>query len=373
LTDVAYPVRFSELLGQERARGVLRLAAAGGRLPHAFLFCGIEGSGRRTAARMLAAALGCAAPNAGEACGECRSCRKLARGTHPDFVLIEPAAEAARKAKKAKKSGKKGATSDAAAEAEADSAEDGEPSGRKGLKITIDQARELARRVCVPPAESKVRVSVLWPAGRMNDEPANALLKTLEEPPAGNVLILCCREPGEVLPTIASRCQAVSFAPLPEPILRGWLEARGAEGVAAARLAYLAGGSLSRAERLLDPELPARRQSLLSALAGLAGSGAAHIMDLSEGLAHDDHRDELLEALKGYFRDAVVLAATGEAGRAVNIDFLEPLRALAAAATPADLLAQVELVGRAQAAIEANCDPQLALEALFFELSVRAV
>src|SRR3972149_5171280 len=74
-------VRFSELLGQERAREALVRSALSGRLPHAYLFCGLEGTGRRTAARMLAALLGCQAPHEGEACGEGLSCRKLAGGS----------------------------------------------------------------------------------------------------------------------------------------------------------------------------------------------------------------------------------------------------------------------------------------------------
>jgi DNA polymerase-3 subunit delta' len=366
-------VRFSELLGQERAREALVRSALSGRLPHAYLFCGLEGTGRRTAARMLAALLGCQNPQGGSACGECLSCRKLARGTHPDLVMVEPAAEAARKGEKREagaeeKKGKGGA------------------SGRKGLQLTIDQVRELTRRLSFPPVEARVRVSVLWPAGRLNEEAANALLKTLEEPPPGNLLILCCREPGEVLPTIASRCRHLGFAPLPGEVVRGRLLARGADEERAARVAYLAGGSLLRAERLREDGFWERRRRLLevsctpvsvSARLELAAELWPSTRSEEQAKAHLDQINDLLEALKSYFRDALVLAATAGDPRLgatiintdlINTDFLEPLISLSQ--EPPDALARrFGLVERAQAEIGANCDPQLALEVLFFELA----
>jgi DNA polymerase-3 subunit delta' len=343
------PVRFSELLGQDRARAQLRRAAGSGRLPHAYLFCGIEGSGRRGAARMLAARLNCGSPRAEDACGECPSCRKLARGTHPDLVAVEPEAEARRGA----------------------GGENDEGSlSRKGLQIKIYQVRALSRRLSFAPVEAKVRVSVVWPAGSLREDAANALLKTLEEPPPGNLLILCCREPNDVLPTIASRCQVVSFVPLPEGLIRDWLLAHGAAEDKAERLAYLAGGSLRRAERLLDAELPEERQRLLEALAALGKQTSSGLLALGASLVRSSHRDELLESLKCYFRDALVLSATpGGADNVINRDLLEPLGRLAARTGPGALTARVGLVERAQAAIEANCDPQLALEVLLFELS----
>ncbi len=350
---------------------MLKRAASGGRLPHAYLFCGLEGSGRRTAARMLAAALSCAAPEAGEACGRCPSCGKLARDTHPDLILVEPEAEA-------RKKGLAGAGGDEEPEGGAKKDEAG-VSGRKGLLIKIDQVKRLCRRLSFPPVEGRMRVGVIWPAGSLREEAANALLKTLEEPPAGNLLILCCREPGDVLPTIASRCQAVGFAPLPQDVVRDWLLAQGAGEEAALQLAYLSGGSLSRAARWLEPRLWERRRGLLEGCARLEGAAAAQAMELAAGLWPPPRGEDktaamaalmdLLGALKSFWRDALVIAATGEAGRVVNRDFREALAALAAGRGPAELLRPLAEVERAQAAIEANCDAQLALEVMFLALS----
>lgn len=362
---VLKPVRFAELLAQEQAKGLLVRSALSGRLPHAFLFCGLEGTGRRTAARMLAALLNCQSPEAGDACGRCRSCRKLARGTHPDLLLVEP--EAGAKKGSGQGAGEKGGQ--------------GGASGRKGLQLTIGQVRELTRRLSFAPAEARVRVSVLWPAGRLNEEASNALLKTLEEPPAGNLLILCCREPGEVLPTIASRCQQVSFAPLPDAVVTGWLLERGCEPELAARLAYLAGGSLTRAERLLEEKgFWEWRERLLevacsaeprphTALLELAAELWPSRRSAEEAKARLDLIGDLLEAVGSGLRDALVLAAAGRADNLlINQDYAAQLTALATCG-PEPLLARAAALERARSAIEANCDPQLALEVLLFELA----
>jgi DNA polymerase-3 subunit delta' len=372
-------VRFTELLGQERAKAQLRLAAAGSRLPHAYLFCGIEGCGRRTAARMLAASLNCERPDtAGDACGECRSCRKLARETHPDLVIVEPEAEARRREKGQNKADNKVDDKDE----DKAGGKDGEGEGggwRKGLQIKIGQVRELCRRLNFAPAQARVRVSVICPAGGLTEEASNALLKTLEEPPPRNLLILCCREANEVLPTIASRCQALSFAPLPAGLVRDWLVARGEAPERAERMAYLAGGSLSRAERWLAPEIWERRGEFLARCLSPAPLAAGRVLELAAELWPQTRQGEekaanmklieaLLETLKSCYRDALVLAAGGETQRLINRDAQEAVGRLAAE-RPAAITRRVDLVERAEAAIKANCDPQLALEVLFLGLA----
>ncbi|MFH0809813.1 MAG: DNA polymerase III subunit delta' [Pseudomonadota bacterium] len=359
-------VHFTDLLGQERARRILRLAVSSGRLPHAYLFCGIAGCGRRSAARMLAAALNCLSPRDSEACGECASCRKLARGTHPDYISLEPEAEATRKDgdqeddKPLKASGRKGKEGGKKPEG---------AGSRKGLTIKMDQVRALCRRLSFGPTMAQVRVSVLWPAAAMGEEAANALLKTLEEPPPRNLLILCCREPGELLPTIASRCQAVSFRPLPDGVVSAWLVARkGVDAEQAARLAYLSGGSLTVADRLLDDRLPEWRQRLLACLLEPRQAAVSGTLALAESLAGDELRDALLEMLKGLLRDALVLATTGQGLHVANRDLMEPLATLATREGMAGLVRALEMIERAQLAIEANCGARLALEVMLLKL-----
>jgi len=149
-------------------------------MPHALLFRGPAGVGKRLFARGLAAALNCRGGQPGQfaltACGSCSSCKKLRSGNHPDFLVIQPEKDA----------------------------------------IKIGQVREMSRAITYPPYESTYRVVLLEDVHAMQAAAANSLLKTLEEPPAGNILILTAEASREVLPTILSRCQVVPFLPLTE-------------------------------------------------------------------------------------------------------------------------------------------------------------
>jgi len=332
--------RFSDIIGQAGALGRLKGAVSSGRLPHALLFCGLEGTGRRTTARALAARLNCLRPSGDDACGECVSCGKMARGVHPDFRLIEPELQ----------------------------------------DIKEEQvAKDLIPRLYFPPAEGKVRVSVLAPAERLNETSANNLLKVLEEPPRGNLLILCCREPGAVLQTIASRCQTVFLEPLATQAVQGWLEARGVSPEQARLAAYLSGGSLSRAQRLTQPEAWEKRRVLLEAIPGLAELPTPDVLALAGELSgapkrgHDalekarERLRDLLGALASLLRDGLVLGATGEAVRVVNVDFMPAVEAVASGGSVA-CLTGLDLIEESERAVSANCDPQLTLETLLLGL-----
>ncbi|CAG35513.1 DNA polymerase III subunit delta' [Desulfotalea psychrophila] len=167
---------YSQVLGQQRAKQIVARAIEADRVPHAYLFKGPDGVGKKLFARGVAAALNCRERQGAFACGHCVSCRKLLSGNHPDYTVVQP---------------DKGA-------------------------IKIDQVRSLCRDLSFPPYESPVRVVVLEDVHTMRREAANSLLKTLEEPPQNNVLILTAESSCEILTTISSRCQVVSFYPLTE-------------------------------------------------------------------------------------------------------------------------------------------------------------
>ncbi len=171
------------LLGQERAKLFLERALASGQLAHAYLFRGPDGVGKQLLARHLAMAVNCRQRPSQESrpglapldsCGACSSCQKYLSGNHPDFLVIRP---------------------------------------EKGT-IKIDRIREMMQALSYPPYESAMRVVVLEDIHTMRDEAANCLLKTLEEPPARNLLILTAASARKVLPTISSRCQTIPFFPL---------------------------------------------------------------------------------------------------------------------------------------------------------------
>lgn len=170
-------ITLSQIRGQPRAVAILRQAMAMDRVSHAYLFCGPAGCGKHTTGLALAAALNCErAP--GEGCGACASCDKIATGIHPDVRTLE----------------------------------------RQGASQTIPI--ETIRAQVIPalalrPHEGRARVFLIEEAASLQGASANALLKTLEEPPARTHFVLSTTSPQKLLPTIRSRCQRINFAALP--------------------------------------------------------------------------------------------------------------------------------------------------------------
>jgi len=238
-------MKLADILGQERVVDALRRSIAANRVAHAYLFEGPNGCGRRTTALALVAGpLAVAAPVAGDACGACPSCRKLAAGHHPDLHLLEPL-----------------------------------PDKRD---IVIDQVRELQQVLSLRPYEASRKACLIHPAERMTVGAANSLLKTLEEPPGHAVIILLASQSDLLLPTVRSRCQHLRFSPLDDQTVAAVLKAHGMDLELAAKLAPLAEGSLERAQDI-DLEEDARRRSALLAILQAATPGRiATIFDAGE-------------------------------------------------------------------------------------------
>lgn len=203
-----------------------RLLALGERMPHALLFVGPEGTGKRDLADALAAALLCARPaQDGHACGHCETCTLRLSGNHPDLHFLVPAAQLA--------------------SPEVTPVEEGGKA--KSSQIVIDQVRDLQSSLGTTAHQSGGRVVIVEPAEAMNTFTANALLKLLEEPPAGCTFVLCCSSPRMLLPTIRSRCQAWAIPPPDEAALQAWAAGKPPELL---RLARAGGGMPLAAERL---------------------------------------------------------------------------------------------------------------------------
>jgi DNA polymerase-3 subunit delta' len=210
-----------------------RLIGLGERLPHALLFVGAAGLGKRELADALAARLLCAAPGAdGHACGRCTGCRLRMSGNHPDLLVLVPAADA------------EAAHGDEDGE---DAERDGASAKKKSTQIVIEQIRDLQDALAVTGHQSSRRVIVVDPAEAMNPFTANALLKLLEEPPEGCVFVLVSSAPLRLLPTIRSRCQQWSFARPPADAVAEWMRA---QDVPATDLLAVTGGLPLAAQRL---------------------------------------------------------------------------------------------------------------------------
>jgi DNA polymerase-3 subunit delta' len=226
-------VSWKTVRGHDQIVATLRAKIENGRFPHAMLFVGPEGVGKRTFARALAQALLCEVNPESllESCGACPGCLQAGAGTHPDLL------EVAR------------------------------PPERSELSIQV--IRDLCAGFGLKPARGVRKVAIVDDVDDMNDEAANAFLKTLEEPPPGAVLILIGTSAELQLETIVSRCQVIRFGPLAEPVLAELLLDSGVAATPddATRLAALGEGSVSRATGLADPELGRFRRELIDELA----------------------------------------------------------------------------------------------------------
>src|SRR2546421_1586501 len=211
------PILFSDILGQDSAIQSLRDAHRADRMPHAMLFAGPVGVGKATTARALGALWLCEKPKADSPCGKCESCRLFDAGNHPDFHVI---------VKELIRYHDRAGTS-------------------KGIDLSIHVIRpELLDKAAMKPAMGRGKVFVIEQAELLNNEAANAMLKTLEEPPGRTIIMLLTDQPGLLLPTIRSRCRTIQFASLADDLVKSELKKRGIDNGVAASAAKFADGSL---------------------------------------------------------------------------------------------------------------------------------
>ncbi len=327
---------FSEILGQETAKRFFRQVMTSGKIPHACLFVGIPGIGKTSSAMAFAMALNCREPKDFEGCGQCPSCRQFKGGNFPDFVFIMP----------------------------------------DGQHIKIEQIKELNRSLGFAPAAGGYRVCVIHQADTMTSEAANSFLKTLEEPPPGNILILNVTEQLNLLPTIVSRCMKVPFQPLNVQDMKDWLlKNRDIDDSAALLLAGISRGSLGRALRMYDSDFLEKRNGWLSTLMALPGFSKDKALNMAIESADEDRKkgidvhdsgeagmQDMLSVWGSWYRDLLVLRVKGSADLLINVDFFNKLNNIAESFKINNLIESIMTVNQAQADIRRMRSPVLVME-----------
>jgi DNA polymerase-3 subunit delta' len=313
---------FRDLAGHRRQLELTARAAVRGSLPPSLIFAGPDGTGKRRAAIALAQLFNCASPAAEpspDACGHCTPCRRILRGVHADVLLIEP--------------------------------------GDSG-SIKVDQARQAIERSAYRPFEGRRRVVVVDDAEAMEASAQNALLKTLEEPPAASTFVLVTSRPDMLLPTVLSRCQRIRFGRLaPADVASVLMRDHGFAESEAHAAALLADGSIGRA---LDGEGTAyagAREAAMGMLTTLAAAAdPRRRLAGAKALGADKvDREELgrrLRLVSSLLRDLGLLLSRADERSLANADLESGLRRLAGSFDGGRAVRAFSSVDRALAALD---------------------
>lgn len=372
---------WSDILGQERQKEVLRRAIRLGRLPNAYLFIGQEGVGKEAVALEVAKALNCDSPDslaAAEACGACASCQKFNELAHPNLelvfpvegVLLEPVSETSSKREKQEEAIEKlkrlydEKRRNPYFPMQMD----------KAMGVLTRQIELLIDKSLFKPSGEKKRVFIVSQAERMNAEAANKLLKLLEEPPPYVLFILISSRPEQLLPTVVSRCQPIRFSSLSaeqiaEGLRKRFPDKSEADILFAARFAR---GNFFQAQKVLnDPLTRELRDKAINILRyALAQHKQLELLREIEDLAKRgrDEQSQTLSAMLLFIQDVTRVLAVGAQALVVNQDALDSVKRFAQNFPTADFLEVEREIEQARYAIARNANPTLTFAALAIRL-----
>ena len=326
-------IRWDSLTGHKAQVRELNTLLKEGRLPHALLFTGKTGIGKKLCAQILAAAILCNHDHA--PCGICDNCRAMAAGTHPDYYELTP-----------------------------------EVRGKSTRIIRIEAIREMQTVVSRSAVLAGKRVVLIDDADTMNEPAANSLLKTLEEPEGQVTFILIARDRSGLLDTIVSRCMPLAFGPLTHAEVKEQLLARQLSESEAEKLAYLADGSLGQALQLAQQGGLTLRDDALNFLAALPRLTLPKLW--GEAAQKGELDRERLAEWAGYFnmllRDMLLLYEDGASTLLYNGDLRDRLVVLLPGFSKGSLFAMHRETRELLRRLQANVNLRLQMEGFFIRL-----
>ena len=279
----------THIIGHEHVLEMLSRTAMKDRPAHSYMFTGIEGIGKKMTGVRFAGLLNCEAPRQ-DTLGECSTCRRIETGNHPDFYILS--------------------------------------SDRSSIRI--EQVRQLQAYFKFPPLEGRWRIALIDDAHLMTRAAQNALLKTMEEPPTGRMIILVTSKPHLLLPTVRSRCRRIRFSPLlPKDVALILQREKKLSEEMSLILASLSGGSVSESLRLITKSFTELRIQILNAITHWDALGWCDILDLSAKISRDQETArETIKILGCWLRDLIYVKSLQDGSMVTNRDFIDILRSM---------------------------------------------
>lgn len=300
------------------------------RLPHALLFSGIAGIGKMHMAILFAHSLLCSQPNdTGDVCGQCRSCHLINAKSHADLLVVEPE--------------------------------------ESGQMIKIDQIREVIEFVNSSAQQGGYRIIIINPANAMNQNAANALLKSLEEPTARCLLILVSNKRLKLLPTIKSRCQEIAFQKPEHEMGVKWLIEKNNQIPNAELLLSLANGAPLKALDLFETNFITVRQDFYNGLLAISQKQEDPLRFAARWL--ETEIATLMSLLQNWLRDLLRFKLTQGEGAIINFDFRDAFTKISQRLALNSMMEYIDYVQNHSLKVldSNNLNRQLVLEELFIQ------
>ena len=328
---------FRSIIGQQRPIQWLQTAVETNHLGHAYIFHGEPAIGKYLTAMALTQLLLCEDSQAiqqRDACGACRSCHQVEQAIHPDFLIIKP-----------------------------------ESGQKQNLKIKIDQIRAIEHLVIYRPLVGSHKICLIDEAETMTIEAANALLKTLEDPPEHCLFLLTTSRPEHLLPTIRSRCIALRFAPIPSTDMETFLREKTSLGSKEVGLvAHFSEGRLGQALQIEPEELMIKQRQYWALLFGKQLGSTAQVFDISESLVKSNQVSEAIHWFQQGLRDLLMLSLNEAHAPSLYQDQESSLRHYARHVSPSSIIELSQELHQLERGQQRNLNMQLGLEQFFFHL-----
>ena len=319
---------FDTITGHKQQKNILLRALSSQHVAHAYLFAGPDGIGKRMMALAFARALLC---ENGTSCGKCSACIKVDHNNHPDIHLLD--------------------------------AED--------TSIKIDQIRTLQQELSLRPLEGSYKICLIDGAEHFTIGAANALLKTLEEPQPGTLIILLTNRPEKLLPTIRSRCQQLPFSRLPKQQLAAILMQKlDLNDTEATVLAALSEGSFKKALGPNRELFLEKRGKLIQSLSALSSGSTIPTFSFADELEMEKEiLLDILDIFQSFYRDLLLLKHDRPLDELVNLDVIETLHRQKKSITTASLLLKLKALESARFHLQRNVNRRLALEVMLMRIT----